>query len=133
MNLRLNVQATKSLILISLLVILGTMASNAQRKKVTSKKQYVKLIKLRAAIEADPNNLSLHEAFINAWGGDTVLEIQYKKWIKRYPKSAIVPFAIGKMFVDGEDPKGRKYLLEAVTRNPRLAEAWELLGIDEMM
>lgn len=89
------------------------------------------LVKLRTAVEANPENLKAHEAYIHGVGiENSALPAQYEKWLKRFPKSAIVPYAIGAAYTDEESPKAKPYLLKAVKANPKLAKAWSDLWID---
>ncbi|SIO38381.1 TlpA family protein disulfide reductase [Chitinophaga niabensis] len=86
---------------------------------------------LVAAIEAAPDSLRLHEAYIKAAGLSTpVVVAQYEKWMKQFPRSAIVPYAIGKAYTNAEDAKAKPYLLKAVALNPSFTEAWGDLWAD---
>lgn len=87
--------------------------------------------KAKAAVLKQPEDAEAHKAYIKAAGGATpeVLK-QYDAWIKQYPKSAIIPAAIGERLANQEDPKAKTYLLEAVKRNPKLASAWGNLSSD---
>lgn len=93
------------------------------------------LATLKATVEASPDSLSYHKRFINAFresipslnfhNYDSIISLlrpQYDQWMKQFPHSAIVPFAIGDAY--GEGPEARLYLLEAVKRDPKLAAAW---------
>ncbi len=87
--------------------------------------------KLYEAIEAYPDSLSLHQQYIKESGlSEEALEEQYHKWIKKFPKSAIVPFALGEAFCNKELPAAKPLLLKAVERNPKLAKAYFYLWID---
>jgi peroxiredoxin len=98
---------------------------------------------LRAAVEKHPDSLSAHLRFIAAFeksvpgmsfeNRDSVvglLEPQYIAWMKRFPRSATVPLAIGDAYIDAESPKARAYLLKAVALDPKMAKAWEDLAGD---
>jgi thiol-disulfide isomerase/thioredoxin len=81
--------------------------------------------KLRAAVEAAPDSLKTHQAYIKAAGiNSPEVAAQYEQWIKMFTKSAMVPFAIGDAFANMESPKAKPYLLKAVAINPKFAEAW---------
>jgi thiol-disulfide isomerase/thioredoxin len=87
------------------------------------------LTELIKAVEAAPDNIKAHEVYIDAViFGDTVLTVQYNKWMGMFPKSATVPFAIGRVYANRHNPKSGDYLLKAVQLNPSLAEAWNLLS-----
>jgi thiol-disulfide isomerase/thioredoxin len=87
--------------------------------------------KAKAAVIAQPENEEAHKAYIKAAGGarPEVLK-QYDAWIKKYPKSAIIPAAIGERLANQESPKAKTYLLEAIRRDPKLASAWGNLSSD---
>jgi peroxiredoxin len=98
---------------------------------------------LRAAVQAQPDNLALHERFIAAFrksipganwtNNDSILSLlkpQYEEWMKRFPKLAAVPFAFGHAFANAESPAAKPYLLKAVALDPKMGEAWMDLAID---
>ncbi|WP_316788728.1 redoxin domain-containing protein [Pedobacter frigoris] len=89
------------------------------------------LAKLQTAVEASPDSLKVHTAFIKAMGTDNPeLEKQYEVWMTKYPKSAMVPYALGKAYEDQESPKAKPYLLKTVALDPKFTEAWGGLWID---
>ncbi|HEY6081963.1 MAG TPA: hypothetical protein VIU45_00815, partial [Chitinophagaceae bacterium] len=102
---------------------------------------------LRIAVEAYPDSLKIHEQYISQYleamkqsiahptnkAYDSVLLLlipQYQSWMKRFPRCAAVPLAIGEAYVEAELPQARPYLLKAVALNPSLAKAWMDLWID---
>ncbi|MGZ3763689.1 MAG: redoxin domain-containing protein, partial [Mucilaginibacter sp.] len=86
--------------------------------------------KLAAAVHSNPDNLKAHEDFIDAFDiKDPRLSRQYAVWMKRFPKSAMVPFALGKEYYDFTDSICKKYLIKAVNINPHMAQAWEYLSL----
>ncbi len=98
---------------------------------------------LRAAVEAQPDNLKLHERFIAAFrksipganwtNTDSILSLlkpQYDKWMQRSPGIAAIPFAIGHAFATAESPAAKPYLLKAVALDPKFAAGWHDLSID---
>ena len=98
---------------------------------------------LRAAVEARPDSLALHQRFIDAFRKNTpgvnfnnydsvlsLLKPQYEEWMKRWPNLAAVPFALGHAFANAESPDAKPYLLKAVALDPKMGEAWEDLSID---
>ncbi len=141
-------------VFIIFLLFFPVMHSIAQQKNggkpftLTGSKQILptdtaSLASLRAAVEASPDSLNVHEKFIKAFrksiphltftNQDSALSVlahQYKAWIQRFPQSAIVPYAIGNEYADAELPEARPYLLKAVSLDPKLAKAWEDLWID---
>jgi peroxiredoxin/tetratricopeptide (TPR) repeat protein len=87
--------------------------------------------KLRAAVEANHEDLKIHEAYIKAAGVESAeVTTQYEKWQKQFPKSAIIPYAIGGAYAGTESPKAKPYLLKAVKIDQKLAKAWRDLSID---
>lgn len=90
------------------------------------------LNKLKAAVEAAPADLAKHKAFTNAMRGDKEAELdqQYAIWMKKYPKLAAIPFALGSAYEGRESPKAKPYLLKAVELDPKLAEGWAALSGD---
>jgi len=89
------------------------------------------LAKLKKAVELSPDSPKVHEAYIKAIGMESpVLEKQYAAWMKQFPKSSAVPYALGKAYEDQESPKAKPYLLKAVELNPKFTEAWGGLWID---
>jgi len=89
------------------------------------------LAKLKTAVEADPNNLKAHEEYIKAAGIENTQTLaQYEAWQKKFPTSAVVPYAVGAAYADEESPKAKPYLLKAVKIDPKLAKAWSDLWID---
>ncbi|HXB32734.1 MAG TPA: redoxin family protein [Puia sp.] len=98
---------------------------------------------LRAAVEAQPENLKLHERFIAAFrksipganwtNTDSILSLlkpQYDNWMQRFPGVASIPFAIGHAFANAESPAAKPYLLKAVALDPKLAAGWHDLSVD---
>lgn len=102
---------------------------------------------LQSAIERYPDSLELHKAYINAFYKETRnaydsaqmpsysevikgLRYQYNEWIKRFPTSYIVPFAIGNALCNAELPEAKDYLQKATDLNPGYAPAWMDLWLD---
>ncbi len=89
------------------------------------------IARLKASIEANPDNLSAHEEYIKAIGVDSAILLrQYEKWMDQFPRSATVPYALGEAYSNRESPKAKPYLLKATTLNPKLAKAYLDLAID---
>src|ERR1700743_3941908 len=81
--------------------------------------------KLRARVEANPDSLNFHQAYIKAAGIENPeVAAQYDVWMAKFPKSAMVPYAIGKGYTNAESPKAKPYLLKAVKIDPKFTEAW---------
>jgi len=122
----------KRLFYIILLGILSlpaiTLAQRGKTEIITDKAQ---LAKLKAAVEASPDSLSAHQAYTKAVGIEgPELEAQYAIWMEKFPKSAMVPYAIAKAYLNEESPKAKPYLLKAVAIDPKFTEAWAGLWSD---
>lgn len=124
---RINVVAT----LIMLVLFLNSFEGAAQRGRsevITDKAQ---LAKLKAAVEASIDSPKVHEAYIRAMGTENPgLEKQYSFWMKKYPKSVMVPYSIAEAYLNEESPKAKPYLLKAVAIDPKFADAWGGLSDD---
>ena len=87
--------------------------------------------KLKEAVEANPDSLSAHKAYIKAVGLENPALIgQYTKWMEKYPQNIIFPFAIGEAFWDSEMPQAKEYLLKVAQMEPQNAKAWFYLSLD---
>ncbi|MNK00788.1 Thiol-disulfide oxidoreductase ResA [compost metagenome] len=120
-----------AIIATAILLSVGISEGHAQRPQTEIVTDQVQLAKLIAAVETHPDSLSAHQAYIKAVGINSPSVVaQYENWIKKYPKSAMVPYALGKAYEDQESPKAKPYLLKTVAIDPKFAEAWSGLWID---
>jgi len=108
-----------------------TPAKAAPKPKATPQE----IQKLKEAVEAHPDSLSAHRAYIKAMGTgfatyNPALVAQYKKWIAKYPNNINFPFAIGEGLWNSELPQAKEYLLKVVQMDPKNAKAWFYLSID---
>lgn len=95
------------------------------------RKKQAEIYRLQKKIEADPDDLASHEKYIELLGvSNPILLFQYKRWMHRYPKSVNVVFALAEGYYDKELPQARKYLLQTLSLNSKLAIAWEMLAMD---
>ena len=122
------------IIFFALFLITGNLKSLSQPVSITTPDE---LLKLRSAVEANPNDLAAHEAYIKATGftkrevlEDPVLEKQYEDWMKKFPASAAVPYSLGHAYADKESPKAKPFLLKATEIDPKFDKAWFDLWID---
>src|SRR5699024_9490120 len=103
--------------------------------------QQQNISKAKSNVEAYPNNLEAHQSYLKAVGftsmgrnsdSEVVDKVvgQYQTWINKFPKSAVVPFALGVAFAKRESPDAKPYLMKTVKRNPDYAKAWYWLFID---
>lgn len=119
------------LAIIFIFLFIATNLVRAQGEAGQEKVTKSELKKLKKAVEKNPDSLSFHQAYIKALGKDeSTMEKQYAEWMKKYPNSAIVPYAIGKAFENKESPKAKPYLLKTVEIDPNYTEAWGGLWID---
>lgn len=89
------------------------------------------LAMLKSLVTANPNDLDAHGKYIKYIGIDSPeLAAQYELWVKQYPTSSIVPFAIGEAYANVESPKAKPWLLKAVAIDPKMAKAYFELWID---
>lgn len=91
------------------------------------------LDRLKRTVQASPDSMSKHVAYIEAIGPDNPdIESRYDELIKEFPKNANVPYALAKVYIEKESPKARPYLLKAVEINPQFAQAWYYLWVDDL-
>lgn len=122
----------KVVVATTILCIAGIVKSNGQARKASAVQ--AKIARLKAAVEANPDKLDAHLAYINAVGIDhPAVPAQYRSWMIKYPKCATVPFAIGKTYGDIESPKAKPFLLKAVEIDPKFAGAWLELSNDAQL
>lgn len=118
-------------VLIATLLFFNPFNGFAQRAKTEVVTDPAQLAKLKTAVEASMDSPKVHQAYIKAMGTENPkLENQYTQWMKKYPKSAMVPYAIAKAYLDEESPKAKPYLLKVVAIDPKFTEAWGGLWID---
>jgi len=105
--------------------------ATAQIKKQAVVADRAVLSKLIKAVEANPDSLAAHNAYIKVATLNSAATVaQYDKWMKQFPKSAMVPYALAKAYTDEESPKAKPYLLKAVAIDPKFTEAWGGLWTD---
>ena len=89
------------------------------------------MAKLRAAVEANPNDFDTHWAYIKAMKFDSPdLIKQYDAWIKKYPRSVMFPYSIGEALTRKENPNAKQYLLKALEIDPKFHKAYFSLWSD---
>lgn len=108
-----------------------TSVAYPQNKFVKTNVQTAHLKKLIMKVNANPNSLKAYQDFINALDiNDPMLPSQYSVWMKRFPKSAITPFALGKTYEEYDDPRCEQYLLDAIRIDSCFAQAWRYLSLN---
>lgn len=118
----------------ALTVVLITGVGTIQAQQPSIAKDYAyhqRITKLKQQIQSNPDSLKFHKELIDSLRRNTVaLDEQYTRWIKEFPKSAIIPYAIGSYYERIESSEAKHYLLIAIEKNPKLSEAWYLLSRD---
>jgi thiol-disulfide isomerase/thioredoxin len=124
-------------LLIALVFLLGGLINTNAQVKEDKPADPAELAKIRASIEANPGDLSAHEAYLKASGfakwnapDDPAFIKQYEDWMKKFPKSAAIPYALGHAYASKESPKAKPYLLKAVEIDPKYDKAYFDLWID---
>ncbi|HLF45440.1 MAG TPA: redoxin domain-containing protein [Chitinophagaceae bacterium] len=84
--------------------------------------------KLRAAVVANPNDLEAHKAYLKSFASADEAKAQYEQWMKKYPKSAAIPQALGEKY-GTYSPVAATYYLKAATLNPKNAYVWQRLAL----
>ena len=91
------------------------------------------LDRLKMAVQATPDSINTHVAYIEAIGPDNPdIVNRYDELMKEFPENANVPFALAKVYIEKESPSARPYLLKAVGINPQFAQAWYYLWVDDL-
>lgn len=109
-------------------------AQNTHQQPVDSEQntESMDLAALQAAIEKKPGDMRLHEAYLKNFNKGAEVKEQYDKWMKKYPKEAVIPLALaGKLGV--YSPLSRGYLLKAAALDPENPEIWNSLSFDAML
>ncbi|WP_316793676.1 redoxin domain-containing protein [Pedobacter frigoris] len=112
-----------TLILIGALVPKLAVCQNISRVNPAEPNEKTRLLK---AIESDPDNLSLHQDYLDLFSAkDTVQLIsKYSQLGKKYPKSAVIPFAFGGFLKKVYHIKAKDYFEKALSLRPDWAEVW---------
>ena len=102
---------------------------SAQNKKVPTPISIDSLLILKNAVEANPDSIRIHQSYIKAVGiNSSSLPVQYETWSKQFPRSAIVPFAIGDAYYNAESPKAKPWLLKACILIQNLPKLTSIYG-----
>lgn len=91
--------------------------------------QLLNIKKIKSKVEANPENLEVHRAFIYSFTkSDPAVATQYQTWIKQFPKSYSIPFVIAREYVHQRNPNAAPFLLQASKIKPNDAEIWNLFS-----
>ncbi|NML22331.1 redoxin domain-containing protein [Pseudoflavitalea sp. G-6-1-2] len=114
-----------------LLTIPVMMSGYAQEKKNPAPVDPKLIANIKKQVEKYPDSLPLHTEYIKAFElNSPVLKAQYDKWMKQFPTSWKVPYAIGAAYYNKEYPEASPYLKKVAEMNPKKAEVWQMLSID---
>ncbi len=122
-----------------LLLFLGIATINvyAQPDKEKTASDPALISELQHAIEKNPADLELHDKYLKAtgfakWGveEDPTFVKQYEEWLKKFPNSAAIPYALGHAYASKESPKAKPFLLKAVAIDPNFDKAYFDLWLD---
>jgi len=86
---------------------------------------------LKKEVERLPDSSMPVKQYMFAMGksSETALA-QVNAWIKQFPRSAAIPYALGEMYYNEESPKATPYLKKVVELQPGNAKVWQMLSID---
>ena len=110
---------------IALLLTISLTSTFAQSETVSPQERS----KLRAAAERNPNDLEAQKAYLNTFVSADDAKTEYEVWMKKYPKSAAIPQALGEKY-GTYSPKSGQYLLKAAELQPSNVALWQKLALD---
>ncbi|GEP97662.1 hypothetical protein CCY01nite_39220 [Chitinophaga cymbidii] len=87
---------------------------------------------LRAAVEAAPDNMEAHKAYLAAFRSGDDARSSYESLMKKYPQSASIPKALADKY-GHYSPKTAGYLLQAAALQPGDVAVWKDLALDASM
>lgn len=87
---------------------------------------------LRAAVEAAPDNMEAHKAYLAAFRTGDDARASYESLMKKYPQSAAIPRALADKY-GHYSPKSAGYLLKAAALQPGDVSVWQDLALDASM
>ena len=129
-------------IILSIGILVFPFALIAQKSSETKLIDTESLTALKAAAEAYPDSIAIHEKFIKAFcqsipttsfqEHDSVLNLlepQYNKWMKKYPKSAAIPGALGRAYYKNKNRKAGNYLYYAYVAGDTSKRTLQMLKV----
>ena len=100
-------------------------------KKMEAPPTVDEIAKLREAVEANPDDIKTHQAYLKTFGKSiNEAKSQYDEWMKKFPGSVTVVFAIGQAYYNQEMAEATPYLLKVVEMDPKRGDVYEMLAID---
>lgn len=122
-------------LLLAVMFSIASSISNAQTSTGPAEKKVAttdEIAKLQSTVEANPEDLKAHQEYIKAVGFEDPNKLikQYDIWMKQFPKSVTIPFAIGEGFYRKERAEATPYLLKVVAMDPKRGDVYEMLAID---
>jgi peroxiredoxin len=119
------------LLFISMNLYAQNLAGGPTDKKIETPPTPDEIAKMREAIEANPNDLKLHQQYVKAVGIDAPeFKQQYEAWIKKFPQSVTTVFAFAEAYYNKERAEATPYLLKVVEMDPKRGDVYEMLAID---
>ena len=86
---------------------------------------------LKKIIAANPDSSLPLRQYVFLLGNDNdTVAAQFNAWMKQFPKSTAIPFALGEDYYEAESPKAKPYLLKVVELQPKNAKVWQMLSVD---
>ncbi|MDQ1142417.1 TlpA disulfide reductase family protein [Pedobacter agri] len=111
-----------------LILFMHLLSSNAKAQidyRMIDFPQAVKLEKLIKILDLAPTDIEAHYWYLNSMGSNLKgIAEQYNKWMKSFPKEAIIPYQLGHYYIDHNDSLARIFLSRALAINPKIPKAW---------
>jgi len=86
---------------------------------------------LKREVERLPDSSMPVKQYMFAMGKSSETAIaQVNAWIKQFPRSTAIPYALGEMYYNEESPKATPYLKKVVELQPGNAKVWQMLSVD---
>ncbi|HRR48507.1 MAG TPA: redoxin family protein [Bacteroidales bacterium] len=117
--------------LLIILLLMPIMAICQNNQRINKNVDQDSLMQLKSCVEKNPNDIDAHNKIIKYLGIENPdLLVIYEAWLKKFPKSAVVPFAIGEAYANAESPKAKPWLLKAIAIDSTMAKAYFNLWLD---
>lgn len=86
---------------------------------------------LKKIIERLPDSSLPVRQYLFVIGKDNEATVaQVDAWMKQFPRSVAIPYALGEKYYNAESPKATPYLKRVVELQPNNAKVWQMLSID---
>jgi len=116
---------------ITAITLLLSITSICAHSQTSASKTYTsaEIETLRANVEAHPNDMEKHKAYLAAFRTPDDVKDQYEEWMKKYPKSSAVPFALAQRY-GHYSPLMEYYLMKAEEIDPLNQAIWQEISQD---